>query len=111
MSENFTNSGDLINTKQLTFLFKELSSNQEKLINGYKILSSYETTRGFYIGMLEIIFSNQTDKTLVKLCTSTFNVFIKKNWIIEEYIEQSERLVSFSLLNKGNSKYPYVQGQ
>jgi len=93
MSINFTNPGDKINTIYLMNIFKELSTNQDKLINGYKTLSSYEKSKGFYIGMLEIIFSNQNDQ--IKLCSSSFNVFIKKNWIIDEYIEQSERMVIF----------------
>jgi hypothetical protein len=94
MFENFTNLENKINIDELSNKFKDLCNNQDKLINGYKILSLYEKTKGFYIGMLEIIFSNQNDKILTKLCCSSFNVFIKKNWQIEEYIEQSERLVN-----------------
>lgn len=94
MSEILTNSEIRININHLLNIFKELSSNQDKLINGYKIISAYEKLKGFYIGMLEIILSNQNDKILTKLCCSTFYVFIKKNWIISDYIEQSERLVN-----------------
>ncbi len=93
MSENFTNPKNIIHLDHLISLFIELSSNQDKLINGYKILSLNEKAKGFYIGMLEIIFANQNNKILTKLCCSTFIIFINKNWMFEEYIEQSERLV------------------
>ncbi len=94
MSEASTNPEITININQLLNIFKDLSSNQDKLINGYKIISAYEKSKGFYTGILEIIFSNQTNKILTKLCCSTFIVFVNKNWIISEYIEHSERLVN-----------------
>ena len=94
MSENITFQGDIINIDNIVDIFKELTSNQDKLINGYKILSSFEKSKGFYIGILEIIFANLNDKMLTKLRCSSFNVFIKKNWIFEGYIEQSEKLVN-----------------
>lgn len=95
MSEVFANQ-DHITINEIINLFKNFCIDQEKLVNGYKILSNYERKRGFYIGILEIILiHNQNDKILTRLCCSSFNVFLKKNWILEEYIEQSEKSVNF----------------
>ena len=70
-------------------------NNQNSLVNGYKILIEFEKRRNFYISLLEIIFSNLNDKILIKLCCSSFIVFIRKNWADENFIENAEKTVKF----------------
>jgi len=74
-------------------IFYDLTINQNNLKQGYTILSKYEKHKGFYFGTLQIIFTNLTEKNLIKLCCSAFSIFIKKIWNIEEYIDEEEKLV------------------
>jgi len=67
-------------------------------MNGDKILSDYLKYKGFYIGIVELIFSNSDDKILIKLCCSIFNNFVKKFWCFENYIDQEEKFV-ITLIN------------
>lgn len=77
---------------------------QNNLKNGYKTLSNYEDFSGFYVGLLHLIFSSveSTDniaanKVFIKLCSSSFLVFLKKNCSDENYLSFNEKMVIFIL--------------
>jgi hypothetical protein len=88
-----------IDDHKLYEILIDLINDQNRLINGYKILSQFERCQGFLFSFLSIIFSNIENRNLLKLSCSSFNIFLKKNWTDENYICNDEKLVKINLLN------------
>ena len=83
-----------IEVETLHTILKVMENNSNILKNGFNILSEYEKDKGFYYGILTIIFLSKDDIKLKKLSCSSFNIFIKKNWSDENYITNEEKLVN-----------------
>ena len=90
----------------------DMLSNPDKLKDGYKTLSNYETQKNFYLNFLKISFDSNLNKNIqrMKLSGCCFICFLKKNYEIEGLITDEEKLniVSF-LLDKINTKDYYLK--
>ena len=90
----------------------DMLSNPDKLKDGYKILSNFETRKNFYLNFLKISFDSSLNKNKLrmKLSGCCFNCFLKKNYEIEGLITDEEKLniVSF-LLDKINTNDYYLK--
>jgi hypothetical protein len=63
------------------------------LKDGYKIFSTYERFKNFYINLANVIFSPNVNTKVKKLASSTLKAFLIKNWSDDNYITNEERLV------------------
>ena len=90
----------------------EMLSNPDKLKDGFKILSNYETQTNFYLNFLKISFDPNLNKNKkrMKLSGCCFICFLKKNYEIEGLITDDEKLkiVSF-LLDKISTNDYYLK--
>ena len=90
----------------------EMLSNPEKLKDGFNMLSKHETQKNFYLNFLQISFdpSLNKNKQRMKLSGCCFICFLKKNYDIEGFITDEEKLkiVSF-LLDKISTNDYYLK--
>ena len=90
----------------------EMLSNPDRLKDGFKILSNYETQTNFYLNFLKISFDPNLNKNKqrMKLSGCCFICFLKKNYEIEGLITDDEKLkiVSF-LLDKISTNDYYLK--
>lgn len=91
--ENNNHIPRLIDSEELEKVFGEMISNQENLKNGYNTLNRYEPLRNFHLGVLTNIFNNLENNKYKKLASSAFNIYIRKNWNINNLIGNEEKLV------------------
>ena len=84
----------------------------DKLKEGYKTLSNYETQKNFYLNFLKISFDSNLNKNKkrMKLSGCCFICFLKKNYDFQGLITDEEKLniVSF-LLDKINTSDYYLK--
>ena len=90
----------------------EMLSNPDKLKDGYNLLSKFETRKNFYLNFLKISFDSSLNKNKLrmKLSGCCFICFLKKNYEIEGFITDEEKLniVSF-LLDKISTNDYYLK--
>jgi hypothetical protein len=84
---------DLKTTEEL---LNGMTRDPNLLKDGYKIFSSYEKFKNFYINLANVTFSPNVDSKVKKLASSTLKTFLIKNWSDDNYITNDERLVKSS---------------
>ncbi len=83
----------LIQEEELEKVFKEMILNDDDLKNGFNILNKLENLRNFHVGVLLIIFNNLDNVKLKRLACSALSIFIRKNYNMNNYITNEEKLV------------------
>ena len=67
--------------------------NPNKLKDGYRTIMNFENLPNFHINLLNIVFNNLENIKLVKLSSCILNIFIRKNWGLNNLISTEEKLV------------------
>jgi len=93
LQENNNHFSRMINPEELEKSFVEMIYNGENLKNGYITLNKYELMRNFHLGVLTNIFNNLDNDIFKKLASSTFNIYVRKNWNLNYLITNEEKLV------------------
>lgn len=91
-----------VNVDELENKLLEMSVKQDNLKNGYNTLNLYENQKNFHIGVLDIIFKNIGNINLVKLSCCILNLYIKKNWSMNNLITPEEKLVNKFFISNNN---------
>jgi len=85
----------VVEPEELEKIFGEMITNPVNLKNGHNILNNYESLKNFHIAVLTIIFNNLDNDRFKKLACSVLNIHIRKNWNMNGYITNEEKLVTF----------------
>jgi len=83
----------MVDPEELEKIIGEMTSNQQRLKIGYNILNEYENLRNFHVGVLINIFNNLNNDKFKKLACAAFNMYIRRNWNINYFISNEEKLV------------------
>lgn len=93
LQENNNHISKMISPEELEKVFFEMISDQASLKIGHNILNKYESLRNFHLGVLTNFFNNLENDKFKKLSSSAFNIYVKKNWNINNLITDEEKLV------------------